>query len=129
MAAPPPSAAQTGALIPALDLQRFARGARSMRLFRTILTLAVFALPTFAADYSLELKPENTKVQFTLTDPNGKVSPVSGVRLLYGYRQGFWAGGRRCRERQQRQRRPRPQNARQRPRIQEISRSRLYTGS
>jgi polyisoprenoid-binding protein YceI len=40
-----------------------------MRIFRAVLTLAVFALPSLAADYTLELKPENTKVQFTLTDP------------------------------------------------------------
>lgn len=38
-------------------------------IVRTILTLALFALPTFAANYSLELKPENTRIQFAVTDP------------------------------------------------------------
>lgn len=31
--------------------------------------LAVSALPALAADYSLELRPERTQIQFTLTDP------------------------------------------------------------
>jgi polyisoprenoid-binding protein YceI len=34
-----------------------------------VLALPVLALPALAADYRLDLKPENTKVQFTLTDP------------------------------------------------------------
>jgi polyisoprenoid-binding protein YceI len=51
-----------------------------MRLFRTILTLAAFALPSLAADYNLELKPENTKIQFTLTDPIHTVHGAFNVK-------------------------------------------------
>lgn len=35
----------------------------------TVLLLAALAIPACAAEYSLELKPEGTKIQFTLTDP------------------------------------------------------------
>jgi polyisoprenoid-binding protein YceI len=43
-----------------------------MKTARTLFTLAALAasaLPALAADYSLELRPERTKVQFTLSDP------------------------------------------------------------
>jgi polyisoprenoid-binding protein YceI len=39
-----------------------------MRSKNMLLALAVLALPAFGADYSLDLKPENTKVQWTLGD-------------------------------------------------------------
>jgi polyisoprenoid-binding protein YceI len=39
-----------------------------MRIKNAFLALAVFVLPAFAADYSLDLRPENTKVQWTLGD-------------------------------------------------------------
>src|SRR4051812_1628691 len=40
-----------------------------MRLARLFVAAAAITLPAFAASYTLELKPETTKVQFTLTDP------------------------------------------------------------
>ena len=40
-----------------------------MRITSTLLALAALAVPAFAGDYSLELKPESTKVQFSLSDP------------------------------------------------------------
>jgi polyisoprenoid-binding protein YceI len=39
-----------------------------MRIGRALLALAAVALPAFAAEYSLELKPANTKIQWTLGD-------------------------------------------------------------
>ncbi len=39
-----------------------------MKAFQRLLILAAVALPAFSGEYSLELKPENTKVQFTLAD-------------------------------------------------------------
>ena len=39
-----------------------------MRTLRTLLALAAFAIPAFAADYSFDLKPETTKIQWTLGD-------------------------------------------------------------
>ncbi len=39
-----------------------------MRLTAALLAVAVFSLPAVAADYSLELRPENTKVQWALSD-------------------------------------------------------------
>jgi len=39
-----------------------------MKIASAFLAVAALAIPSFAADYSLELKPENTKVQFTLAD-------------------------------------------------------------
>src|SRR3974390_2960546 len=39
-----------------------------MTLRNTILGLAIFAAPAFAAQYSFELNPENTKIQWTLGD-------------------------------------------------------------
>ncbi|MCU1257790.1 MAG: YceI family protein [Bryobacterales bacterium] len=38
-----------------------------MRIGRALLALAAIALPAFAAECSLELKPENTKIQWTLS--------------------------------------------------------------
>ena len=40
-----------------------------MRIARIILAATAIAPPALAAEYSFELKPDNTKVQFTLTDP------------------------------------------------------------
>jgi polyisoprenoid-binding protein YceI len=40
-----------------------------LKTIRIFLALCAITLPALGADYSLELKPENTKVQFTLTDP------------------------------------------------------------
>ena len=40
-----------------------------MKITYAILSLAAIAIPAFAADYSFELKPDITKVQFTLSDP------------------------------------------------------------
>lgn len=40
-----------------------------MKFSLVIAALAASALPLFAGDYTLELKPDNTKVQFTLSDP------------------------------------------------------------
>ncbi len=56
-----------------------------MRIGSLLLTLLagtfVFAaMPALAADYSLELKKENTKVQFTLTDPLHTVHGSFGLR-------------------------------------------------
>jgi len=36
---------------------------------RRFIALLTLVIPAFAADYTLELSPENTKVQFALTDP------------------------------------------------------------
>ena len=36
---------------------------------KTLLALSLLVFPAFAADYSVQLKPEITKIQFTLTDP------------------------------------------------------------
>jgi polyisoprenoid-binding protein YceI len=40
-----------------------------MKIAGMILAATAIAIPALAADYSLELKPDTTKVQFTLTDP------------------------------------------------------------
>jgi polyisoprenoid-binding protein YceI len=45
-----------------------------MTLRKTILGLAIFAAPAFAAQYSFELNPENTKIQWTLGDVLHKVN-------------------------------------------------------
>ena len=39
-----------------------------MKIKNTLLALAVFALPSLAADYHIDLKPDNTKVRWTLGD-------------------------------------------------------------
>ena len=39
-----------------------------MRFGTALVTLAAVAMPAFAAQYSFELKPENTKIQWTLGD-------------------------------------------------------------
>ena len=39
-----------------------------MRIGKALVTLAAVAIPAFAAQYSFELKPENTKIQWTLGD-------------------------------------------------------------
>lgn len=45
-----------------------------MTLRKTILGLAMFVAPAFAAQYSFELNPENTKIQWTLGDVLHKVN-------------------------------------------------------
>jgi len=40
-----------------------------MRIARIILAATALAIPALAANYTLELKPDATRVQFTLTDP------------------------------------------------------------
>jgi polyisoprenoid-binding protein YceI len=45
-----------------------------MSIRKAILGLAIFVAPTFAAQYSFKLNPENTKIQWTLGDVLHKVN-------------------------------------------------------
>ena len=40
-----------------------------MKIRNGILTFAALAIPAFAADYTLDLKPDNTRITWTLADP------------------------------------------------------------
>lgn len=40
-----------------------------MRISTTVRVVAAIAIPAFASDYTLDLKPENTKIEWTLSDP------------------------------------------------------------
>ena len=49
-----------------MDFPKSAQGARRVKAFIAFVALAI---PALAADYTLDLRPEATKIQFTLTDP------------------------------------------------------------
>jgi polyisoprenoid-binding protein YceI len=53
----------------------------AMTIKNVFVALAAFALPAFPASYSLELKPETTKIQWTLSDP---LHGVQGTLNLKG---------------------------------------------
>jgi polyisoprenoid-binding protein YceI len=51
-----------------------------VRIARIILSVTVIALPALSADYTLELQPDATKVQFTLTDPLHTIHGTFGLK-------------------------------------------------
>lgn len=52
-----------------MDFSKATAGASRVRIGKALLSLATVALPALASHYSLELKPENTAVQYTVTGP------------------------------------------------------------